>query len=471
MMFVRYPYKRNDYYRSRAAPMEIDKEYAPIWDMTEKKNLSKNDDNEMDENDEDRKNLLKAKKMREKQRKEDSENESNSQNKLVKYVPRKSSSGRNKYEDEEQMNEYTNDSYVDSENDYDENNIPTENQISFGYQSPSKLIKPVIYNNYYSNEQTNKKSNSSCLKDSNFPQLLMNYSKFLFNVLLLVVAIWVLFYFIITVKKDINIKYKEHLMDNMKNISDCYEKFEINKCSSDIKIPALEDTCKDWETCINKDPDDIKIIMIGAEVVSEILNKFIDPLSLKSTIVIIILCTIFFSIIWKMNSVPSNKQKEYNFNKKNIQNKRMNDENIPPLGMCPPSAIDSRYIGNGFVYQVAPAAIYPNDAPYPIPMAYQPVYPYSSYSVYQQEPESLYLSPTKLKYRKVPSNSSPSKKGYRIFKSNHDNRNPNRSRFKVNPSYYPPHNRRNIRNNYYYDNENDDTYEDDYDSNYDEDYD
>jgi len=45
----------------------------------------------------------------------------------------------------------------------------------------------------------------------------------------------------------------------MKKISECYEQFKVNKCSSDIRIPALENTCKDWEACLNQDPDNIQV--------------------------------------------------------------------------------------------------------------------------------------------------------------------------------------------------------------------
>jgi hypothetical protein len=472
--------------------MEIDRDEAPpIWALPVEKKKSQNNNELRNRHTTSKKEILKEKKKKEKDNQEDEEN-GDSNSKLVKYVPKNSSSGRNKCEDEDKITECTHDSFMESESDYDEDSISTENQMSFEYQHPNNLVRPI--NPYYSseNEYYRKPSKSKILKDSNFPQLLTSYSKFLFNALLLVVAVWILFYFIITIKKDINIKYNEHLMENMKNISDCYEKFEINKCSSDIKIPALEDTCKDWEACLNQNPDDIKVIMIGAEVVSEILNKFVDPLSIKTTIVIIVLCVIFFIIIWKMNSIPSNKQKEGSSTKEHTRNNRINnnEENLRPIGMCPPQAMDSRFIGNGLIYQVAPAAVYPGEAPYSIPIAYPPIYPYPGYPIYQEDLDSSYSPRSRSKYRKAsrhqhsppPHNQQAPKKsnkGYKFVRSGYNNRNPYYSRFSVHNIHYPPpppppHYRSNVKGKYYYDNEDEDSYEmvDDYDENtyYDDEY-
>jgi len=263
-------------------------------------------------------------------------------------------------------------------------------------------------------------------------------------------------------------------IDKMTKISKCYEDYKINKCSSDERIPFLENTCKEWEACMNQSPDEVRMIMIGAEVISEILNKFIEPLSTKTTVVIIIVSIVFFFIIWKMGSDPSKvkkdkiKQKQYNQD----QHDQMNQEGMP-LGMCPPPSMDPGFINNGGVmYPIAPAAIYPGNPSYPIPVTYPQVYPYPVCPpAYQDDRDMYYYSNPK--YRKAPRHSpSPppsGKKNYRFVKSSR-NRNPYQSRFRVNEPRYPPHRR--SRERYYYEDDHDDRYDmvEDDDSYFDEDY-
>lgn len=476
-MFVRYPYRRDNYYRSRAAPMDIDRDRdeSPIWAMpVAKKKLSKNDDNETrNRNAGNKKGFFSS--MR---KKEDAEISNSSQGELVKYDPvNNNSKKKNKYEDEdEKKTEYNHDIIEESESDYEEDSIETENQMSYEYQHPNQIMKPsMLYSNnpYYGEVQQKK----SVLKDTSFPQLLLSYSKFFFNVLLLVIAVWIIFYFIKIIKSDVNLKYNEHLADNMKDISKCYEQYDMNKCSSDdFKIPALEDTCKVWEACMSKNPDDIRIMMLGAEVVSEVLNRFIDPLSMKTTIFIIILCIAFFFIIWKIGSDPSKKQ--------NKENSRQVDDSVSNNGiqmgkegmrMCPPQAMNSEFIGNGVMYPIAPAAIYPGSGPYSMPVSYPSVYPYPAYPMYHNEPDVVYSSKPspnlsrKASYHSRPRPEPSSKKNYKFVKSSsYSHRNPYQTRFRVNPESRPPPRR---RGRYYYDEE-DDYYEmyDDDNRYYDDDY-
>ncbi|OUM56880.1 hypothetical protein PIROE2DRAFT_18313, partial [Piromyces sp. E2] len=263
-MFVRYPYRRDNYYRSRAAPMEIDRDESPIWAMpVGKKKLARADNEEIrNKHTTSGKGLFKLKKGNNRPKEEEEEDNTNlSQTKLVKFDPQNNKSRRSKYEEEtEQMTEYNNSNF-ESESDYEEDSIETENQMSFEYQHPGKLMKPMPFNNpYYTETQNTMKPKTSVLKDSSFPQLLSSYSKFLFNVLLLVVALWIIFNFITTVKTDMNIRYNEYVLENMKNISKCYEDYNINKCYSDEKIPFLENTCKEWEACMNQSPGEIRML-------------------------------------------------------------------------------------------------------------------------------------------------------------------------------------------------------------------
>ncbi|ORX41891.1 hypothetical protein BCR36DRAFT_407310 [Piromyces finnis] len=474
-MFVRYPYQRDNYYRSRIAPMEVDREESPIWAIQAKKKPTRIGENEMRNSKiSSKKGLFKLKKRNKDYKKEDEESNKHSQTKLVKYSQKNTK--RNKYggETKEQTTKYVDD--FESESDYDEDESEIDNQMSIEYQHPNKILRPIIYNNPYSfEEQNTKNSKTTVLKDSSFPQLLSSYSKFLFNVLLLSVALWIIFNFIKTVRTDMNIKYNEYVMNNMKDISKCYDNYKTNKCYSDERIPFLENTCREWEACMNQNPDEIRIIMIAAEVISEILDKFIEPLSMKTTVVVALVSVICFFIIWKMGGDPTNINKKSK--KSQIKSNQTNQECMQ-VGMCPPQTVDSGFISNGdIMYPIAPAAaIYPGNPSYPIPVTYPQVYSYPVYPpVYQNDHDIHYFTQSNPKFRNAPQNiqprSQPIKKNYKFVKSAH-NRDPYQSRFKTNRSSYYP--RQRSRERYYYEEEddrNDDQYDmEEDDSYFDEDY-
>ncbi|OUM70057.1 hypothetical protein PIROE2DRAFT_57106 [Piromyces sp. E2] len=173
--------------------------------------------------------------------------------------------------------------------------------------------------------------------------------------------------------------------------------------------------------------------------------------------------------------VKKDKKSQMQYDDKN-QYDQTNQQEGMPIGMCPPQSLDPGFISNGGVmYPIAPAAIYPGNPPYPIPVTYPQVYPYPVYPpAYQDDHNIHYSSRSKPKFRKASRHSEPPsqpiKKNYRFVKSSR-NRNPYQSRFRVNePSYHP---RRRSRERYYYeDDDRDDLYDmvEDDDSYFDEDY-
>jgi hypothetical protein len=43
----------------------------------------------------------------------------------------------------------------------------------------------------------------------------------------------------------------------MQQISECTKSYLLNKCSPKERIPAMQQLCKEWETCMRKDPKEI----------------------------------------------------------------------------------------------------------------------------------------------------------------------------------------------------------------------
>lgn len=60
----------------------------------------------------------------------------------------------------------------------------------------------------------------------------------------------------------------------------CVMHYKTNLC--DINpIPAMAHQCASWETCENQDPTIVSRRKVAAEMLAEMLNKFVEPIGLK----------------------------------------------------------------------------------------------------------------------------------------------------------------------------------------------
>jgi hypothetical protein len=85
--------------------------------------------------------------------------------------------------------------------------------------------------------------------------------------------------------------------DIVQEIGVCASQYKNNFCGNN-QIPAMTQQCAAWEACMNRDPTQVGRARIGAELIAEVVNGFVEPISWKTlaspfiTIVVIIMAVL-----------------------------------------------------------------------------------------------------------------------------------------------------------------------------------
>lgn len=115
------------------------------------------------------------------------------------------------------------------------------------------------------------------------------YIPIVYNALVALPILYIVFSVIWTFSNDFRIKAEEHQAGVLQQVASCAKNYEINQCHPSSRVPALEEKCNYWETCLNRNPSMISRSKIFAEIVAETLNSFVEPISYKAML--------FFSIV------------------------------------------------------------------------------------------------------------------------------------------------------------------------------
>lgn len=74
----------------------------------------------------------------------------------------------------------------------------------------------------------------------------------------------------------------------MSEIAHCSKQYIENRCSPELRVPAMEKACMTWETCMKKDPSTIGRAKLSAETFAEVINSLVDPISYKTMMFILL---------------------------------------------------------------------------------------------------------------------------------------------------------------------------------------
>ncbi|KAG7090705.1 hypothetical protein E1B28_009799 [Marasmius oreades] len=117
---------------------------------------------------------------------------------------------------------------------------------------------------------------------SDTPYVLLGYLQFFFNFSLVLIFFYLLVQFILTVQRDVEHRISEYSMDIVQEIAGCALQYKNNYCAS--PLPAMIHQCGLWETCMNRDPTKIGRARVGAELIAEVVNGFVEPITWKTLI-------------------------------------------------------------------------------------------------------------------------------------------------------------------------------------------
>ncbi|PIL30722.1 hypothetical protein GSI_06890 [Ganoderma sinense ZZ0214-1] len=136
---------------------------------------------------------------------------------------------------------------------------------------------------------------------SDLPFRLLGFVQVGFNAALAVLAIYVLVMLFITVQRDVEYRVSEYAMDIVQDIAQCSLLYKTNLCDQG-SVPAMAAQCAAWETCMNRDPTKVGRAKVTMEVIGEVVNSFVEPISWK-TLAFFISSLAFFTLF--INSLPS----------------------------------------------------------------------------------------------------------------------------------------------------------------------
>ena len=129
----------------------------------------------------------------------------------------------------------------------------------------------------------------------NAPGLLLKYLQVAFNAAILLGCLYLILSFWLTIQSDVNKAADDAASVQLAEIRDCSNKFVKNGCTSETRPPAMESMCDNWEMCMHKDADAVRRAALSAHTFATILNSFVEPISVKTMVrvlILILLCLI-----------------------------------------------------------------------------------------------------------------------------------------------------------------------------------
>ncbi|KAF8624815.1 hypothetical protein AX15_005702 [Amanita polypyramis BW_CC] len=118
------------------------------------------------------------------------------------------------------------------------------------------------------------------------PYVLLGYLQFFFNLSLILLFLYLVMQFILTVQRDVEQRISGYSMEIIQEISLCALQHRDNLCSTN-PVPAMVRQCSNWETCMNRDPTVVGRAKVGAELIAEVVNGFVEPISWKTLVFVL----------------------------------------------------------------------------------------------------------------------------------------------------------------------------------------
>jgi hypothetical protein len=116
------------------------------------------------------------------------------------------------------------------------------------------------------------------------PSVLSYYAQLAVNTFIACLTIFGIYTFWTTVRADVD-KASEHEMGIvLAEIAKCHRDYVDNRCGHDVRLPALEMVCDNWDLCMNRDPNAIGRARVSAHTFAQIFNSFIEPISYKAMV-------------------------------------------------------------------------------------------------------------------------------------------------------------------------------------------
>ena len=135
----------------------------------------------------------------------------------------------------------------------------------------------------------------------NAPALITKYFQTFANAAILTFAFYVIYSVWSTIRADVDRASEDSAAEILAEMATCAKNFVDNRCGGDSRLPALETVCNNWELCMNRDPNAVRRAQVSAHTFAQIINSFVEPISLKTMVGSTFLA---FAVSWPGMRVP-----------------------------------------------------------------------------------------------------------------------------------------------------------------------
>ena len=134
------------------------------------------------------------------------------------------------------------------------------------------------------------------------PNTLSYYVQFLLNCVFAFCLMYILYGVFSTIRNDIDERAIMESSEILAEMAVCAREFKDNKCERDTRVPAMESVCNGWEKCMARDPYKVGRSRLSAGMFAEIFNSFIEPISVKAIVSLMVLHLWYRTLLRKIPS-------------------------------------------------------------------------------------------------------------------------------------------------------------------------
>lgn len=122
----------------------------------------------------------------------------------------------------------------------------------------------------------------------NIPAVVSGYLHLLMHASAVGLVVYLLFAIFRVVRDDMDHRVQEAALEVSAQIAKCQKHYVQNRCAPDLRVPAMEAPCAEWERCMNTDPAKVGRAKVSAATIAEILNGFVNELHWKTMVRVLV---------------------------------------------------------------------------------------------------------------------------------------------------------------------------------------
>ncbi|KAI0551834.1 hypothetical protein F4679DRAFT_538054 [Xylaria curta] len=126
------------------------------------------------------------------------------------------------------------------------------------------------------------------------PSILGYWLNFGFSLVCVTGTVWIGWAILAGLREDFAAAKSAVRDDILDEMAKCRSDYIDNKCAPvEQRLPAMFQLCEQWFVCMNKNPDHLKKVQLGAKNIVEIVNEIVDTMSYKTIVLLVLLFAIF----------------------------------------------------------------------------------------------------------------------------------------------------------------------------------